>query len=129
MDVEKFLKFIEPNLRRTSNDLQTPQQIDDATDYLMRVVQQGIQESTPFARPSEWSQPEWTPDCTEAIKETRRAFRRCKREDATEDDWAEYKELKNKKGKRINKALRNGFRGWVRRIVDDGPRGLWKVSK
>jgi hypothetical protein len=95
----------------------------------MRIIQQGVQASTPFSRPSEWSQPEWTPECTAAIKETRRAFRRCTRRDATDEDWNEYKELRNKKGKLINKTLRNGFRSWVRQAIEDGPRGLWKVSK
>lgn len=44
------------------------------------------------------------------------------------EDWEEYKALRNFKGRVINRALRTGFRNWVRK-ASQGPRGLWKLSK
>lgn len=46
-----------------------------------------------------------------------------------DEDWKEYTLARNTKGKVIKKAMKQGFRQWVRDTVDRGPLGLWKVSK
>jgi hypothetical protein len=48
-----------------------PDQIENATALLIDTVQQAITRSTPWARPSEWANPSWTPECTEMVKQTR----------------------------------------------------------
>lgn len=134
MDEEKFLEFVSANLlgKRWMNlpregDV-LPRTIDDAVEYLMETVQRAVQESTPWARPSAWARQGWTTECTEAIETTRHLFRRWKRTE-TQEDRDEYKSARNRKGKVIKQATRQGFRQWVEGTIKDGPRGLWKVSK
>jgi hypothetical protein len=57
-------------------NLGTPQQIDSAVDYLIEVVNRAVEESTPWARPSQYANPAFTGECRQAVKETRRLFRR-----------------------------------------------------
>ena len=134
MDVEKFLTFVSLNLtgqrgiRLQSEDKPSSRGIDDAVDHLLEIVQRAAQESTPWARPSTWARQGWTPECTEAIKISRRRYRRYIRTH-DDEDWKEYTSARNMKGKVIKKAMKQGFRQWVRDTVDRGPRGLWKVSK
>ena len=148
MDEKKFLEFVSANLlskRGTWNldiDTVTPADIDTATEYLVEVVQQGVQESTPWARPSTWAQRGWNEECIEAIKATRRAYRNwrdSKHEDflwetdketrmAIQDAYhSEYKTTRNKKGSILGKAIRKGYRSWVKDAVNDG--NLWNMSK
>ncbi|KAJ5901433.1 hypothetical protein N7504_007427 [Penicillium tannophilum] len=138
MDVEKFTDFVSANLlgKRWMElpELSTPQRIDNVVEHLVDVVQQGVQQSTPWARPSTWAKPGWTPECTHIIKETRQAFRRWKKVRKrphldVEELHEEYRSCRNRKGKVIKKALQNGFRSWIQETVKSGPRGLWRVSK
>ncbi|GFF29182.1 hypothetical protein IFM61606_10307 [Aspergillus udagawae] len=117
------------NPHRWSNDLKTPSQIEDATDFLIEVVQQAIAYSTPWARPSsEWANPDWTPECTEMVKLTR-LCRRIYTETHTNDDWEAYTKVRNRKGKVISRSLQRGHRKRVRETVDQGPRGMWRIAK
>jgi hypothetical protein len=63
-----------------------------------------------------------------AVKETRRLFRRYV---AThnEEDWEVYKLARNQKGRIIKRALRSGFREFVKEAIGQGPQGLWRMSK
>jgi len=140
IDVEKFTVFVSANLlgKRWMEllELSTPQQIDSVVEHLVDVIQQGVQKSTPWARPSAWAKPGWTPECTHIIKETRQAFRRWKKvrqrpylDTDVEELHEKYRSCRNRKGKVIKKALQNGFRSWIQDTIKGGPRGLWRVSK
>lgn len=62
-----------PSSRRATRPrIPTPKQIDRATNHLIDTLHAAIDETVPWARPSEWSNPDLTPECLEAIKETRR---------------------------------------------------------
>jgi endonuclease/exonuclease/phosphatase family metal-dependent hydrolase len=127
MDVEKFLTFVSSNLCMIQLP-DGPNNIDNAVNHVLDIVQQAAQASTPWAKPSAWARQGWTPACTEAIKASRRQYRRYLRTH-DDEDWKEYTLARNAKGKVIKKAMTQGFRQWVRDTIDKGPRGLWKVSK
>ncbi|KAJ5953702.1 hypothetical protein N7454_000598 [Penicillium verhagenii] len=161
MDEKKFTEFVSANLLGKSwmhlpgeGDVLT-QQIDNIVEHLVEVVQQGVQCSTPWARPSSWAKQGWTTECTTIIKATRQSFRRWKKAkkklqttdfdfDMDFDDMInahsplyeecadlheEYRHNRNKKGKIIKKALQQGYRSWIQDTIKEGPGGLWKVSK
>ncbi|OOQ86154.1 putative reverse transcriptase [Penicillium brasilianum] len=128
MDVEKFRTFVSANLQDWMRQVTSPQDIDRAINHLINITNQAAQKSTPWARPSTWARQGWTPECTEAIKAARRQYRRYTRTH-DEEDWKEYTSARNAKGRVIGKAMKKGFRQWVRETVERGPRGLWKVSK
>jgi hypothetical protein len=48
-----------------------PAQIEMATEYILKTVQQTVYLSTPWARPSVWAYPSFIPECRDAIKLTR----------------------------------------------------------
>lgn len=62
------------------------------------------------------------------MKASWRAFRR-QRDTGDTTDIEEYHRLRNYKGKVIGKALQKGFRTWVRSTAEQGPRGMWCLSK
>ena len=129
MDVEKFLTFASANLSMMRlPEEPAPREIEYAVDHLLDIVQRAAQESTPWAKPSAWARQGWTPECTEAISASRRQYRQYMRTHG-EEDWKEFTLVRNAKGRVIKKALKQGFRQWVRDTIDKGPRGLWKVSK
>ncbi|KAJ5100003.1 hypothetical protein N7532_007004, partial [Penicillium argentinense] len=50
-------------------------------------------------------------------------------EPVPEDDHQVYAALRNRKSRVIGRTLKTGFRNWVKSATEQGPRGLWKVSK
>jgi hypothetical protein len=130
MDTEKFDKFVAANLRQMPllQSLDTPQQIDTALEHFMEVINQAVQESTPWANPSKWANPSFTDECKQAVKATRRSFRRYVASHS-EEDWETYKLTRNQKGRVIKRALRSGFRDFVKEAISQGPQGLWKMAK
>jgi hypothetical protein len=109
MDRPKFTKFVEENLKslqqwRNHVGEASSTQIDAAVDQLVEIVQRGITESTPWAKPSAWANPSFTPECREAIKASRRAFR-CYTTSHGENKWQLYCLARNQKGRVINRAL------------------------
>jgi Ribonuclease HI len=133
MDEGKFLTFVNTNLQgkpwlHLRGQPIRPRQIDDAVDHLMEVVQRGVQESTPWARPSRWANPAFTPECREAVKTTRQLRREYVRSQGL-GEWAAYTLARNRKGKVIARANRARYRTWVKEITEEGPKGMWKVGK
>ncbi|KAJ5710399.1 hypothetical protein N7488_004555 [Penicillium malachiteum] len=150
MDTDKFLKFMSVNLEPLcAADWPrdpAPALIDQRVNFLLETVQQGIQASTPWAKPSKWARFGWTDECSEAIKESRRLFRswRDSKHDSFQSDnsFSEqyrqmlqeeyhiaYRAARNHKGRVIAKASRRGFRSWVKKMTEEGPRGLRKLGK
>ncbi|KAG0156962.1 hypothetical protein PDIDSM_4145 [Penicillium digitatum] len=127
IDTEKFDVFVADNLP-TLPTLITPRQIDDAVNHLVEIIQRGVQESTPWANPSPYANPSWTKECGEAVKHSRRMYRRYIATHS-EEDWQVYKLARNQKGRTIKAALRRGFRSFIEEAVDQGPQGLWRVAK
>ncbi|OQE59010.1 hypothetical protein PENNAL_c0342G04449, partial [Penicillium nalgiovense] len=127
MDTEKFDIFVADNLPMPPL-LTTPRQIDDAVDHMIGIVQRGVHESTPWAKPSPHANPSWTKECGEAVKHSRRMFRQYLATHS-EEDWETYKLARNQKGKVIKAALRHGFRNFIKEAIDQGPQGLWRVAK
>ncbi|GMG17201.1 unnamed protein product [Aspergillus oryzae] len=132
MDAAKLRDFVAININPASwtylDGEPRPEWIDEAADYLIETVQRAIQESTPWARPCARSNPNFTDDCRTMVKLTR-LLRRVWVVARTEEAWADYCRTRNRKGKVINKALKRGYRRWIRDTVDQGPRGLWRVAK
>jgi ribonuclease HI len=127
MDTEKFDIFVADNLPMPPR-LTTLRQVDDAVNHLIDIVQRGAHESTPWAKPCPRANPSWTKECGEAVKHSRRMFRRYLATHG-EEDWQTYKLARNQKGKVIKAALRRGFRSFIEEAVDQGPQGLWRVAK
>jgi exonuclease III len=134
MDAQKLCEFVAANMdpNRWSESgpqaMNTPNQINTATEHLIEIVQQAIAHSTPWARPSKWANPDWTPECSEMIKQTRR-YRRIYTETHTNDDWTAYTKARNRKGKVVSKSLQRGHRKRVQQTVDLGPQGMWRIAK
>ncbi|GES66033.1 hypothetical protein ATETN484_0014000100 [Aspergillus terreus] len=120
-----------PSCRAARPRMPTPAQIDRATNHLIETLHAAIDETVPWARPSEWSNPDLTPECVEAIKETRQLRRALA--GARGMPWEDlieraYKDARNHKTHLVRKTLRNGHRQRVQEVTEDD-RGLWKLSK
>ncbi|THC87470.1 hypothetical protein EYZ11_013084 [Aspergillus tanneri] len=74
-NVKDLQAFVDLNLNNKAFVLETKQQIELGMDYLTETVRQGIATSTPWAKPSRWANPCFTPECREMVKITRK-FRR-----------------------------------------------------
>lgn len=89
IDTDKFLGFVSISLKDKHwmrlPETPSPSDIDNAVNHLLDIVQRAAQESTPWARPSTWARQGWTPECTEAVKTSRRLRRRYVRPHNDED--------------------------------------------
>lgn len=120
--LEKFVNFVSLNLQNKSwmragdgrHDA-SPQCIDDAVEHLLDIVQQAVQESTPWAQAGG----PITAGRQNAQRRSNSPGRLTGAMNTQEkEDWQIYKATRNKKGRVIAKTLRKSFRQWVKDTVN-----------
>ncbi|KAJ5121346.1 uncharacterized protein N7515_009307 [Penicillium bovifimosum] len=127
-DDKKFVQEIEQGLQTGGLDQAGPEEIEAKCQGLIDVIQTAIEESTPWTRPSEWSNPDFDDECKAAVEEVRRLRRRhTKTQDAY--DWMCYTKARNVKSRLLKKKLSRAHRRRVQQVVEDGPQGLWRLAK
>ncbi|KAI9036090.1 uncharacterized protein KD926_002467 [Aspergillus affinis] len=135
--VKDLQSFVDLNLQSKAFPLQTKQHIELAIEYLIETINQGIAASTPWAKPSKWANPSFNVECREMVKITRK-FRREYTESVIMNGptdpttglrWERYTKVRNRKGKVLAKALRQGYRSWIRKATESGPQGMWRAAK
>ncbi|QQK42176.1 reverse transcriptase [Penicillium digitatum] len=94
----------------------------------IQIINDAVDISTPWAIPSQWANPSFTPECQEAVKEVRQLRRRHER---TGDPYDKelYKAARNRKTRLIKIALRRYHRRKVQEVIEEGPGGMWRMSK
>lgn len=107
--------------------LKTHEEIDRYVDETQQAIQQAADQAAPIARPSPFAEEWWTPQCREAVNETRRC-RSSFEAYGTDDNWRRYLKAADRKGKIIKKAKRACFRAAMHKASSD-PKGLWKLAK
>ncbi|PQE17592.1 reverse transcriptase protein [Rutstroemia sp. NJR-2017a WRK4] len=103
-----------------------PQEIDNLTNTIVRSINNAIDQSTPWSRPSPRSVTGFTKECKEAQMEARRLRRIAKRVQ-TEELWEQYRRARNRKARLIDKALKAAHRERVETAAES-IEGLWKVA-
>jgi hypothetical protein len=102
--------------------------IEIETQAFIRTIQAAINVSTPWAKPSEWANSDFTPECSEAVKAVRYLRRRWTH---TRDplDELRYHQARNDKNRLIKSTLSKAHRRRVQKVVEDGLRGMWRLAK
>ncbi len=129
LDREAFQKALVAQLPRLEpvTDLMEPEQMEQQIRSITEALQQAIQKAVPLSQPSKWSKPGFGPEAKEVIREVNRARRKWQRRQ-TEETWEAYSRLRNTKGKKLAKLMRNTHRERVEAAATD-PKGLWKLAK
>jgi hypothetical protein len=126
-----------PLLRQTVNgrlpqvpyttELGDKESIDEYVRLIINALNAGIDASTPWSNPSPHSIPGFSQDCKEICAEVQQLRRRWQRT-RLEDDYEAYREARNRKGRHIQKTLRNTHRQRVEE-ASASDSGLWKLVK
>lgn len=127
-DYKIMLEFLEKHLVVRDLSLATHRRIKLEMGTFLAVVRRAIEESTPWARPSQWSNSDFGPECREMVK-TVRALRRRYTQTHDPDDWIYYTIARNEKKRLVGKALKIGHRRRVQKATEAGPRGMWRLAK
>jgi ribonuclease HI len=99
-----------------------------ATVAFLSTIRHSIEESTPWAKPSTWANPDFDDTCKEAVKSTR-YLRRVYSKTHTPRAWKAYCYARNRKRRLIKKALRANHRRRVQQATEQGPHGIWQLAK
>jgi hypothetical protein len=105
----------------------TKRRIELQTMALMAAIRRAVDTSTPWARPSQYANPDFTGECRDAIKLTRRLRRQFTRTHQP-GIWVQYCIARNQKKRLIEKQLRHGHRQRVQQVTEEGPHGLWRLA-
>ena len=108
-------------------ELSNEKSIDDLVSLIIEALDAGIAASTPWSDPSPRSIPGFDQDCKTICAEVQQLRRKWQRT-RQDDDYEAYRRARNKKGRHIQKSLRNTYR---QRVEDASasPSGLWKLVK
>ena len=128
MNEEKFDEvFTEEVTRLGDHRLLSETDIDRTVKALTTAIYKVIDLLTPWARPSTQAKPWWTPECQRSVHETRTLRNRFTRAQS-EETWREYLNVKNRKGKIINRVKTNHFRNDMRDAGNTQDR-IWRVTR
>jgi Ribonuclease HI len=130
-DDRKLAGFVEQHINQltdTNTNLITADDVENECQALIKIITDAVDISTPWAIPSQWANPSFTPECQEAVKEVRRLRRRHER---TGDPYDKelYNVARNRKTRLIKTALRLYHRRKVQEVIEEGPTGMWKMNK
>jgi hypothetical protein len=120
--------FIEEHLQARDMSTAGRTRIELECQALIKVILAAIDASTPWAKPSEWSNSDFTNECRAAVKTVRYLRRKWVN---TQDLYYEeqYKKARNQKNRLIKGTLTKAHRRRVQRVIEDGPRGMWRLAK
>ncbi|KAI0992219.1 hypothetical protein K3495_g15967, partial [Podosphaera aphanis] len=107
--------------------LDSREMIDQRVVSITKAIQEMIKETIPKARPSSFAKPYWTTQCSEAVKDTRKARRKWKKL-GTEESWLDYLRSTSTKKAQTKKAKNIGWRATVSEATQD-PTKIWKLAK
>jgi ribonuclease HI len=111
----------------SATELQDKESIDEYVRSIINALNAGIEASTPWSHPSPHSIPGFNQECKDICAEVQQLRRRWQRT-RLEDDYETYREARNRKGRHIQKTLRNTHRQRVEEAsASEG--GLWKLVK
>jgi len=126
-----------PLLRQTVKDqlrlvpditeLRDNETIDEYVHSIINTLNAGIDASTPWSNPSPRSVPGFDQECKDICTEVQQLRRRWQRT-RHEDDYEAYRQARNRKGRHIQKMLRNTHRHRVEE-ASASESGLWKLVK
>ena len=83
--------------------------IDEFVAFILYAVTQGIDASTPWSNPNPRSIPGFNQECKDTCTEVQQLRRRWQRT-RLDDDYEAYRQARNRKGRLIQKTLRNNHR-------------------
>lgn len=110
-----------------TTELRNNRDLDRYVDLIVKALGAGIDASTPWSDPSPRSIPGFGPECKDICSEDQQLRRRWQRTRLDEDHEA-YRKARNKKGRHIQKLLRNIHRQRVEE-ASSSDSGLWKLVK
>ncbi|KGO73006.1 reverse transcriptase [Penicillium italicum] len=120
-DDQKLIQKIEGGLQAGGPYQADAQRIEAKCLELMGVIQSAIEESTPWAKPSAWSNPDFDDECKVSVKGVRRLRRKHTRTKGPHD-WICYSEARNKKTRLVKNTLSRARRRRVQQVIEDkGP--------
>ncbi|EEA25056.1 reverse transcriptase, putative [Talaromyces marneffei ATCC 18224] len=127
-NVKLLIETLERDLIIPSLTNASKSHIEIATVAFTSAIRHAIDKSVPWARPSEWSNPDFTPECKEAVRTCRR-LRRQHSETHNPWIWRAYLRARNRKKRLVSKSLKLGHRRRVQQATEQGPIGLWRLAK
>ena len=129
MDIDKLRKHVQNTIPKTvSPDL------DETTRQIVQCLQDAIEISTPWARPTEFSRPGFTPECRELQKNTKQAHRKILRyytkyqRPAPDCLWTDFLHKKHAARKTIQRFCQVAHRERVTAAAENIGQ-VWRLSR
>ncbi|KAF3484268.1 uncharacterized protein GIQ15_03592 [Arthroderma uncinatum] len=128
-NVELLRKTVKRHLPKPCNalELRDEDNIDKLISSIVSALDTGIDASTPWSDPSPWSIAGFDQGCKDICREVQQLRRRWQ-QSRQEDDYEAYRQARNKKGRHIQKTLRNTHRQRVEE-ASATQTGLWNLVK
>lgn len=122
MDMDKLKMLLKdaPHSRVPRTTAEIASAVEEIQGYL-------IDQTVPWAKPSEWAKPFWDPECNAVTRVTRR-LRETWSGDRTLENWRVYVKSNNRKQKVIDKTKRLHYRKVIAETTGT-PAGLWRLAK
>jgi hypothetical protein len=101
--------------------------LDKTVVQLQTTIQETIHDTIPLVRPSRWIRTGWSDECTESIKQARRARREWVAH-GSHESYVKYRQAVNEKKRQIK---RDSMLGWRQTVADTmrDPAKMWRLTR
>ncbi|KAJ3453607.1 hypothetical protein MRS44_017854 [Fusarium solani] len=128
-DITKLRHTVEQRLPQLcdSTELNNKESIEGLVSSIVNALEAGIEASTPWSNPSPRSMAGFNQECKQIcteVQQLRRTWQRTRQE----DDYEVYRQARNRKGRHIQKLLRDIHRERVEE-ASSSQQGLWNLVK
>ena len=125
LDKDKINLFLKDKVPNTN--LFTHLQVDTRVRELTEAIQEAIDDTVPWAKPSPQAKDFWSRECDAVVREAKQAYYKCLRED-TPASWENYKVNRNRKVAFLRSESRRCWREHVATSTSES-QGMWKLMK
>ena len=105
----------------TDQELRTKEDLDQKVAQIHAAYLQAIDIAVPWSTPSQFAEPFWTPECTEAVHYARQLRN-------TQPGSQEYRNAVQSKRKIVRTAKTLFFRTKIHEATED-TKGIWRLAK
>jgi exonuclease III len=120
--LERLKQVTLPDLELTSRS-----QIDTYICELTQALTNGIEASVPWQKGSQYARSHWSPECAEAVRETRKRYYDMLRT-FTEESEELHRDARRRKVATIRKAKQKEFREHIAKATST-PQGVYRLAK
>jgi hypothetical protein len=120
-------EYLGTELPQALGNLSSTSEIDQAFEHITKTIKDAVELHVPWSSPTKYSRPEWSPECTVLVRESKQC-RKAYDRDPTEEHRVAYRRAQRQLKKQLHKNRTHLWRNHVDKASRQ-PDKLWALAR